>query len=91
MAANKQSARLNFRLQHGHKRLIEKAATSVGKTVSEFAVSALVESARAALDEARVAHLSDRDSAVFLKMLDHPPKPNAALMRAAGRYKQQRG
>jgi len=91
MAVNKQSARLNFRLQPGHKHLIERAATSVGKSVSEFAVSALVQSARAALDEARITHVSDRDSEMFLKMLDRPPKPNAALMRAAKRFKQQRG
>lgn len=33
------------------------------------------------------APLSDRDRERFLEMLENPPKPNAALKRAAAKYK----
>lgn len=35
--------------------------------------------------------LSDRDRDRFLKALDNPPKPNAALRRAAGRRPKKHG
>jgi hypothetical protein len=35
--------------------------------------------------------LSDRDRDRFLEALDHPPKPNAALKRAAARHAKKHG
>jgi uncharacterized protein (DUF1778 family) len=35
--------------------------------------------------------LSDRDRDRFLELLDHPPKPNAALRRAAARHAKRHG
>ncbi len=40
--------------------------------------------------EESAAPLSDRDRDVFLAMLDHPPKANKALRRAAGEHKKRR-
>ena len=37
---------------------------------------------------AQEIHLSARDSKKFLKDLDNPPRPNAALKKAVARYKQ---
>jgi len=85
-----QTARLNFRLSPEHKTLIERAAHSTGQTVSDFAISSLIEDARRALQEARSTTLSLRDGQRFLQMLEQPPAPNAALKRAATRYKKYR-
>jgi len=82
--------RLNFRLPREHKRLIERAASSLGQSVTEFAVSNLVRDARRALREEEVTVLSDRDRDLFLSLLESPPKPNEALKRAAKRYRRQR-
>ena len=35
--------------------------------------------------------LSDRDRDRFLELLDNPPKPNAALRKAAARHAKNRG
>jgi len=35
--------------------------------------------------------LSDRDRERFLKLLAHPPKPNAALKKAVARHRARRG
>jgi Protein of unknown function (DUF1778) len=40
--------------------------------------------------EESVAPLSDRDRDRFLELLDHPPKANAALRRAARRSRSRR-
>jgi uncharacterized protein (DUF1778 family) len=35
--------------------------------------------------------LSDRDRDVFLAILDNPPPPNEALLKAAAKYKKRHG
>jgi uncharacterized protein (DUF1778 family) len=87
----KSGARLDFRLSPLAKEMIEQAAVVSGQTISDFAVTTLVKSAEEILERHRQRQLSDRDRDLFLKMLDHPPRPNAALRRAAARYKKQQG
>ncbi len=41
--------------------------------------------------EETVAPLSDRDRDAFLALLDNPPPPNEALLRAAAKYKKRHG
>ncbi len=80
-------ARLEFRLSREHKELIERAASAVGKTVSDFATSILVVRAQKALQEASETQLSHRDRDVFLAVLDDT-EPNEALRKAAERYRR---
>src|SRR5438874_290747 len=87
----KNDARLDFRLSQQHKVLIDQAARLAGQSISDFAVSTLVERARRILQENTVTVLSDRDRDIFLAMLDGDAKPNAALRRAAKRYKERYG
>ena len=82
--------RLNFRLDRRHKTLIERAATTAGQSVTEFAVSHLVKEARSVLREQETAVLSDRDRRVFLSMLEADAEPNADLKRAARIHRRQR-
>jgi uncharacterized protein (DUF1778 family) len=83
-------ARLDFRLNRDHKRLIEQAATVSGQSLSDFAVANLVKAAQQTIDEAMVTRLSLRDSEIFLKLITSDAKPNKALKAAAERYKQRR-
>jgi uncharacterized protein (DUF1778 family) len=83
-------ARLNFRLPADLKRVIEEAASQLGQSVSEFAVSTLVQQARKVVHERNVTELSNRDRDIFLAALEKTDaKPNKALVEAAKGYKKQ--
>ncbi len=85
-------ARLNFRLSAELKEVIEEAATSLGQSVSDFAVSTLVQQARTVIEQRDATFLSDRDRERFIQILDDTDaKPNAALLKAANNYRKQIG
>lgn len=76
-------ARMDFRLRPDLKDRIEKAASVSGKSVTDFAVSTLVETADDILERYHVAELSNRDRDLFLSILDQDAGPNEKLLRAA--------
>ncbi len=83
-------ARLNFRLAAQHKALIERAAASLGQTVSDFAVSSLIRAAQETIAAEHVTTISIRDAEAFMRMLDDDSEPNDALKQAVARYKATR-
>jgi uncharacterized protein (DUF1778 family) len=88
----KSDARLNFRLPAELKEVIEEAAASMGQSVSDFAISTLVKTARSVIHERMVTELSNRDRDIFIAMLeDKKARPNKALLEAAKRYKKHFG
>ncbi|MEI8382579.1 MAG: DUF1778 domain-containing protein [Planctomycetota bacterium] len=89
---NRNDARINVRLSSELKQTIEEAASALGQTVSQFAVSTVVREARQVLHDAQITRLSNRERDKFLKALDSiDAKPNAALKAAARRYGKLRG
>ena len=85
-------ARLNFRLEPALKQVIEQAAAVTGQTVSDFAVSTLVQAARQVVQQRDVTELTSRDRDRFLALVDDVDrKPNKALKAAAARYRKRRG
>ena len=84
-----QTARLNFRLPNELKERIEKAAIVSGVTVTDFAISVLVNSADDVLEKHHTRTLSVRDRDIFLEMLENPPEPNEALKNAVKEYRQR--
>lgn len=92
MATGARDARLNFRLPSDLKEVIEEAAASLGQSVSDFAVSTLVQQARSVIEQRNVTTLSGRDRDRFIALLDDAEaRPNAALVKAAKRYKKSLG
>ena len=88
----KNTARLNVRLPAKLKEIIEEAATLSGQSVSDFAVSSLVQTAQQVIEQRGVTELSNRDREVFVAMLDDSgAKPNKALKDAAARYRKHLG
>lgn len=83
------AARLNFRLPPEIKERIENAALVSGVTVTDFAISALAETAHEVLEKHQMRRLTNRDRDVFLEMLENPPAPNAALKKAVKQYKKR--
>lgn len=74
-------ARLNIRLRPDIKERIERAANLSGKSLTDFAVNALSETADGVLEHHEAATLSDRDREIFLRVLDERAKPNEMLLR----------
>jgi uncharacterized protein (DUF1778 family) len=92
MPTKNSDARINFRLSSDLKKTIEDAAAELGQSISDFAISTLTQAARKVLHDQQVTRLSERDRKVFSAMLDkESSKPNAALVKAAKRYKKQVG
>ena len=86
----KNDARLNFRLPSDLKQVIEVAAAQLGQSVSDFAVSTLVRTARDIIRQQNITDLSNRDRDVFVAMLnDADAKPSQAITDAAQRYLRQ--
>ena len=83
-------ARLDFRLQSEHKKLIEQAAAASGQSVSEFALSHLIRIASETIDRATSTRLNQRDRDAFLRLIMDEAEPNPALKAAADRYRSQR-
>lgn len=80
--------RLNFRLPADLKNRIENAALVLGLTVTDFAISALANSADEVLQQYPNRKLSNHDRNTFLAMLENPPEPNMALRKAVKLYEK---
>ncbi len=79
-------ARMDVCLSNQAKELIEQAAALTGQSLSDFAVSALLERAQQVIRQESVRVLSQRDAEKFLTLLDET-EPNEALRKAAERSK----
>jgi len=69
--------------QQTDKRLVEQAAAVRGQSVSDFAVSSLVQLSREIIKEANVTRLSARDRDRFLALISKDAQPNDALRSAS--------
>lgn len=89
-AMTKSDARLNFRLSGELKTIIEEAASQLGQSVSDYAVSTLVRNARDVLHQSQTTVLTNKDRDLFLTLLDNArARPNQALKAAAAKYKKR--
>lgn len=82
------TTRMDFRLRPEQKRLIEQAAEESGRTITDYAIAALVKAAEQTLESTRMRVLTERDSKLFLAMLGGKSKPNAALRAAARAWEE---
>ncbi|MBK9316190.1 MAG: DUF1778 domain-containing protein [Acidobacteria bacterium] len=80
------SARLDMRIDAQVKTLIERAAAITGQTLTDFAISNLVDSAMATIERHERLILADHERDRFLDTLDRPAKPLPALAKAARRH-----
>ena len=80
MPATKSDARLNFRLTSELKKTIEEAAAQSGQSISDFAVSTLVQVSRRILHEQQITRLTERDRQLFVEMLDDIKANNQCIL-----------
>ncbi len=68
---------------------LQAAADLTGATLNQFLIQAAIEKADKIIDHERTIQFSREDAALFIKMLENPTRPNAALTKAFERYKNK--
>lgn len=82
-------SRLNIRCDSYTRQLLDKAASYVHVSISEFVLSNALASAERIVHEHESITLCPKDFESFLAALDAPSAPNAALDRAFKRHADQ--
>jgi uncharacterized protein (DUF1778 family) len=86
---SRKGQRLEARVTPEQKRLIERAATLRGTTVTEFVIASAQEAATNAIRDFEVLYLREEAREVFINAILNPPRPNQAARLAAERYKKR--
>ena len=76
------ASRLELRINAQDKKVVSRAAELQGEGVSAFARTVLVREAKRIVESEQTVVLSPEESRRFLKALDRPFAPNAALRKA---------
>lgn len=82
-------SRLNIRCDSHARQLLDKAASYVHVSISEFVLSHALASAERVVQEHESITLEPKDFEAFLAALDTPAIPNEALKRAFKRHIDQ--
>lgn len=80
---------IHIRSTPSDKTLIEKAADSVGLTISSFMLLNSIKAARRELAEVEKVSLTKTDAELFFTALTNPQAPNAALKTAFKDYEKR--
>jgi uncharacterized protein (DUF1778 family) len=81
MLSTNKTQRVDLRISPAAKQLLQAAAQSLDKTVSEFLLDSGLASAAETLADRRLFILDDAQWAEFQAALDAPPRPRARLAR----------
>jgi uncharacterized protein (DUF1778 family) len=87
----RKTERLEARVTPAEKQLLMRAAELSGRSLTDFLLANLHESARRILHQHNVMLLSDVDSNDFMTAMLNAPEPTPALQRAGRRYREMRG
>ena len=87
----RKTTRLDLRVRHDVKKIIEQAAETLGISTTDFASAALVSEAQAVLEKHHRITLNNADRDRFLSALASEEEPNAALVQAAHQFNQRYG
>lgn len=82
------TARIEARIAPAALEIVKRAAELQGRSVSDFVTAAAQDAAQKAVADAHIVSLSRADQQAFARAIIDPPKPNAALRRAAKAYKK---
>jgi len=80
--ATNRTSRIEARIAPENLAIVRRAAQILGRSVSDFVVSAAQEAAQKTLAEAELIRLSRKAQQQFADLLLNPPKPTPALRRA---------
>lgn len=74
--------RMNLRLRPEQKATLVRAAALRHTDLTNFVLEPALREAKAVIEESERMVLSERDNMTVLKLLEHPPAPNAKLRAA---------
>ncbi len=74
--------RMNLRLRPEQKTTLMRAAALRHTDLTDFVLQPAMREAKAVIEESERIVLTERDSLLVLKLLEHPPAPNAKLRAA---------
>ena len=83
------SERINLRLQHNAKQLLERAASFEGKSVSNFVLSCAIAQAKKTIHENEKMELGTHSSLTFLDALSKPVEFNNNLIQALQEHEKR--
>jgi uncharacterized protein (DUF1778 family) len=83
--------RLEARIPPAQKRILERAASLRGTSLTDFVLASAQEAATRTIKDFEMLSLCDEARDVFVNALMNPPTPNEALRAAADRYKKHTG
>lgn len=85
---NKESknARLEARITQAQKELLIEAASIQGRSLTDFIVDTVMETAKSVIQENRIMELSKRDSELFIANILDAPQPSVKLQEAGKEY-----
>lgn len=89
VATNTKQDRINLRLKHSAKEMLERAASFEGKTVSNFILTSALAHAEKTIQEHEVMSLNRLDSEAFLNALAKPIRFNKKLTDAFEEHSQR--
>ena len=79
--------RVEVRISHEQKALLQHAAALEGRTLSDFLVASAQHAARESIREHQVISLSVGESRYFADVLLAPPQPSDYMRAAVARYR----
>src|SRR5262245_41061445 len=89
--ARPRTERLEARITSEQKALFQHAAELQGRTLTDFVITSVHESAVKAITELEVIRLTAADGRAFAEALLHPREPVPELRTAAARYRKMVG
>jgi len=81
-AAVDDNKRMNLRLRPEQKATLMRAAALRNTDLTDFVLQLALREAKAVIEDAERVALSERDTRLWLDLLDNPPKPNRRLIAA---------
>lgn len=91
MSDKTRNARLEARVPSDQKDFFQRAATLVGRTLSEFVIDSTQKAATKVVQEHELIRLSREEQIAFVSALLSPSEPGARLRHAAESYRQKSG
>ncbi|MES9855775.1 MAG: DUF1778 domain-containing protein [Sedimenticola sp.] len=88
-ATQTKDERINLRLKHNAKLILERAASFEGQTISKFVLNSALSRAEKTIHEHEVMSLNARDSEAFFNALATPEKFNSKLTAAMEEHDQR--
>ncbi len=87
--AQSKDERINLRLKQGAKKILERAASFEGQTVSKFVLSSALAQAEKTVQEHEAMRLNTADADAFFQALSRPVTFNKKLSAALDEYRQR--